>query len=247
MNNLDLYNKVRVVPPEAQKPITGGRLKNMTDINPMWRIKTLTEAFGVCGIGWYYDIVSERLEDGANDEKVAFVKINLFVKVDGEWSKPIVGTGGSSFVAKEQKGLYVNDECFKMALTDAISISCKALGIGADIYWNKDRTKYDDDDKKVTEPKTEPKKDIPVPQDKPVDEKPLEKVLDTISPAQQKRLFAISNGNNDLVKEALKMKNLTSTSQIKKADYTSICKYIEDVVKANNEKDFQECDEPTPF
>ena len=75
----------------------------MTDINPMWRIKTLTEQFGACGIGWYYDIVSERLEVGANDEKVAFVMINLYVKVDGEWSKPIVGTGGSSFVAKEKK------------------------------------------------------------------------------------------------------------------------------------------------
>ena len=36
-------------------------------------------------------------------KKVAFVMINLYVKVDGEWSKPIVGTGGSSFVAKEKK------------------------------------------------------------------------------------------------------------------------------------------------
>ena len=122
----------------------------------------------------------------------------------------------------------MNDECFKMALTDAISVSCKALGVGADVYWNKDRTKYDDDDKKVVEVKAEVK-------------------VDTISTGQQKRLFAISQGNNDLVKEVLKMKNLTSTSQIKKSDYTSICKYIEDVVKANNEKDFQECDEPTPF
>ena len=238
-NNLEIYNKVRVVPQEAQKPILGGRLKNMTDINPMWRIKMLTEQFGACGIGWYYDIVSERLEDGANNEKVAFVRINLYVKVDGEWSKPIIGTGGSSFVTKEKSGLYVNDECFKMALTDAISVACKALGIGADIYWNKDRTKYDDDDKKDVKkdtPTTEPKKD-----------KPVTTNSIYISQAQQKRLFAISNGNNDLVKEALKIKNLTSTSQIKKTDYTSICKYIEDVVKANNEKDFQECDEPTPF
>ena len=88
----------------------------------------------------------------------------------------------------------MNDECFKMALTDAISVSCKALGVGADVYWNKDRTKYDDDDKKVVEVKAEVK-------------------VDTISTGQQKRLFAISQGNNDLVKEVLKMKNLTSTSQ----------------------------------
>ena len=47
-------------------------------------------------------------------------------------------------VASESKGLYVNDECYKMALTDAISVACKALGMGADVYWNKDTTKYND-------------------------------------------------------------------------------------------------------
>lgn len=50
---------------------------------------------------------------------------------------------------------------------------------------------------------------------------------DTISEPQQKRLFAISKGNNDLVKEVLGMRNLTSTKEIKKSDYESICKYIE--------------------
>jgi hypothetical protein len=29
-------------------------------------------------------------------------------------------------------------------LTDAISVSCKALGIAADVYWNEDTTKYSD-------------------------------------------------------------------------------------------------------
>lgn len=140
--NLELYNKVRVVPDEAQKPIGGGRLKGMTDINPMWRIKTLTEQFGPCGKGWYFEILEERIEEGANGEKVAFTKINLYVKYGEEWSKPLQGTGGSSFIAKERSGLYTSDECFKMALTDAISVSCKSLGIGADIYYAKDRTKY---------------------------------------------------------------------------------------------------------
>lgn len=139
---LELYNKVRQVPIEAKKPIQGGRLKGMTDINPMWRIKTLTEQFGPCGKGWYFEILEERIEEGANGEKVAFTKINLYVKYGEEWSKPVQGTGGSSFIAKERSGLYTSDECFKMALTDAISVSCKSLGIGADIYYAKDRTKY---------------------------------------------------------------------------------------------------------
>jgi hypothetical protein len=152
MDNLAIYNKVRKVPQEAQKPIKGGRLKGMTDINPMWRIKTITEQFGPVGQGWYYEIIEKRIEEGGNNEKVAFVDINLFVKFGDEWSKPIVGTGGSSFVAKEKSGFFTSDECFKMALTDAISVACKALGVGADVYFEKDRSKYDVNKQPQTSP-----------------------------------------------------------------------------------------------
>ena len=152
MNNLELYDKFRKVPETAKKNISGGRLQGMTDINPMWRIKTLTEEFGVCGFGWYYEIVDQWLETAmAKDEITANVKINLYVKQGDEWSKPIVGIGGSMLVANEKKGLYVNDECYKMALTDAISVACKSLGIGADVYWNKDNTKYNDSKKENQE------------------------------------------------------------------------------------------------
>lgn len=142
MSNLDIYNAVRIVPKEAQKTIGAGRLKGMTDINPMWRIKTLTEQFGTVGVGWYYSIVNRWIEDGAEGEKCAFVEVELYIKSDGEWSKPIVGTGGSKFIANESKGPYTSDEAYKMALTDAISVACKALGMGADVYWNKDTSKY---------------------------------------------------------------------------------------------------------
>lgn len=143
MDNLELYDKVRSVPSEAMKAISAGRLKGMTDINPMWRIKKLTEQFGPCGIGWKYEITNQRLEAGANDEIAAFVGINLYYMMEGEWSDPIPGTGGSMFVASERSGLHTSDECFKMALTDAISVAAKALGVAADVYWDKDKTKYD--------------------------------------------------------------------------------------------------------
>lgn len=142
MENLEIYERVRQVPQSAQREIQAGRLKGKTDINPMWRIKALTEQFGPCGIGWKYTITDKRLENGANNEVSAFVDIDLFIKVDGEWSDAIPGTGGSAFVASERNGLYTSDECFKMALTDAISVACKALGFGADVYWAKDATKY---------------------------------------------------------------------------------------------------------
>ena len=145
IDNMRIYNLLSTTPQEARKEIAAGRLKGMTDINPMWRIKKLTETFGICGIGWKYVITSKRLENGCKGQISAFVDIDLFVKVDGVWSDAIQGTGGSSFVADEKSGLYQSDECFKMALTDAISVSCKALGMSSDIYFGKDRTKYDNE------------------------------------------------------------------------------------------------------
>lgn len=154
MDNLAIYNAVREVPKEAQKAIGGGRLKGMTDINPMWRIKKLTETFGVCGFGWKYEIVNKWVETAmAKDEITANVEINLYIKINDEWSAPIPAVGGSMLVANERNGLYVNDECYKMALTDAISVACKSIGMGADIYWQKDNTKYNDNKRENFQPK----------------------------------------------------------------------------------------------
>lgn len=141
-DNLKIYNAVRSVPQEAQKPIAAGRLKGKTDINPMWRIKVLTEQFGAAGFGWYTEITNQWLEQGAGGEVAAYCRINLYVKMDDEWSKPIEGVGGSMFITNEKNGAYTDDECYKKAYTDAISVACKALGIGADVYWSSDRTKY---------------------------------------------------------------------------------------------------------
>lgn len=157
MGNLDLYNRVRVVPEEAKKPIKGGRLNGMTDINPMWRIKVLTSEYGPCGIGWFYKPVKKWTEQ-AGGETVAFVDIELFIKVDGEWSQPICGTGGSKLSQNERNSLFVSDECYKMATTDAISVACKQLGIGADVYFGADRTKYDSPFERVERVRNELKK-----------------------------------------------------------------------------------------
>ena len=142
MENLELYNKVREVPQDAKKTISAGRIKGFTDINPMWRIKCLTEQFGPCGIGWYYKTV-EKWTETVGDETCAFVMIELYVLYDGKWSQPISGTGGSRLATKERSGVYVSDECYKMATTDALSVACKNIGIGADVYWKEGKTKYD--------------------------------------------------------------------------------------------------------
>ncbi len=139
---MTLYNKFKDTPAEARKEIKGGRLNGFTDINPMWRIKRLTEVFGPCGIGWWVDDIEKWIEQGANDELCAFVRLKLYFKHNGEISRGIEGIGGSSFVTKERNGLYTSDECFKMAFTDALGSACKLLGMSADIYYQNDRSKY---------------------------------------------------------------------------------------------------------
>lgn len=150
-DNMTLYNAVRTPPPEALREIKAGRLVGKSDINPMWRIKTLTEQFGPCGVGWKYTIEKLWTEQGANGEIAAFALINLYHRIGEGWSEPIPGIGGNSFVAKEKSGMYTSDECYKMALTDALSVACKALGVAADVYWQADKTKYTRD----TEPHRE--------------------------------------------------------------------------------------------
>lgn len=143
-DNLRFYARVAHVPEGARKPIGAGRLKGKTDINPMWRIKALTETFGPVGFGWRYIIRDQRTMEAPDGTIKAFVDIDLYVRdpETGEWSEPIPGIGGNDFYRLDSSGPYANDECYKSALTDAISVACKALGVGSDVYWSDDTTKY---------------------------------------------------------------------------------------------------------
>lgn len=148
--NLAIYEQARLVPESAIKPIVNGRLKGKSDINPVYRIKRMTEIFGPCGFGWKYEITKQWMETFGNEVK-AFTAINLYIKYEGVWSEPIPGVGGAAFVSQEKTGTYVNDECYKMSLTDALSVSMKALGIAADIYYAKDGKNLNPGDSKYRE------------------------------------------------------------------------------------------------
>lgn len=143
-DNMRIYRAVENTPADAKKTIKVGRLNGFTDINPMYRIKMLTERFGPCGIGWYTEIIDRRTVAAEGGVVMCFVDLALYYREDpsSEWSKPVFGTGGNTLVAKESKGLYANDEGWKMAYTDALSIACKALGMCADVYYQNDYGKY---------------------------------------------------------------------------------------------------------
>lgn len=149
--NMTLWNKYATPPQEAMKPFSKGGFSG-TDISPMWRIRCLTEEFGPCGIGWYSEIV-EHWTETVSDLPMVFVTVKLFIKYNGEWSQPIMATGGNAFVRKV--GSNASDEAYKMAYTDALGGACKMLGIGGSVYWEKGYSKYEDS---YTEPQQTPQK-----------------------------------------------------------------------------------------
>ena len=133
-NNTKVWLDVCRVPVSSLKAITGGRLKGKSDINPQWRFLVMTQVFGMCGIGWKYTIDKQWLEEGKDGEVMAFVNVSLYVKHEGVWSDAIQGNGGAMLIAKEKSGYFNSDEAYKMAMTDALSVSMKALGVAGDIY-----------------------------------------------------------------------------------------------------------------
>lgn len=134
MTDIEIFNKYSQPESWALKNIEAGRMKGKTDINPQWRIFALTEQFGLVGFGWKYQIDKIECKAANNGEIAVMAHISLFVKKNDIWSDAIIGTGGSMFVANEKNGPYVSDEAEKMAITDAISVACKQLGIGGNIY-----------------------------------------------------------------------------------------------------------------
>ena len=144
-DNLHIYRQVSSVPEDAQKPFESSWGKTLTEINGMWRIQKLTELFGPCGEGWFTEVTRQERVDFPNGEVCVFTDINLYLKdtKTGRGSKPIRGTGGNRLVLKNADGLFIDDEAYKKAYTDALGIACKALGFGADIYWGRNDSKYD--------------------------------------------------------------------------------------------------------
>lgn len=143
--NMNEKFKMKARPPqEALNTISFGKLKGKSDINPQWRIEALTEVFGLCGVGWYHEILSVDYQD-VNDtgEKMVYITVGIHVKQeDGTWSAPVIGIGGDFTIIRDKNGIHGNDEAFQMALTDALGKAAKCLGIANDIYRGKYDSKY---------------------------------------------------------------------------------------------------------
>lgn len=145
MENMELYDAMRAAPASAVKKISGGSYgaAGLSDINPQWRIETMTRAFGPVGVGWTWEPVEcfER-------ENVLFghVVIRYVDPITGEWSQQIHGYGGTKFGGRDDSDIY------KMTMTDAVSNALRFLGVGADVWYAAGKTDNQFDTKYSTPP-----------------------------------------------------------------------------------------------
>lgn len=142
-NNLKIWNSVKQAPNEFLKRIEFGYLKGKSDINPQWRLMAMTQAFGPVGHGWTYRIVRTWSETAPCGTMMAFAEVAVKTKYEGEWGEEFFGIGGSQIAELAKGNIKANDEGYKMAVTDALSVAFKAVGVAADIYLgNYDGSKY---------------------------------------------------------------------------------------------------------
>ncbi|MEJ7580602.1 hypothetical protein WKI22_08700 [Acinetobacter baumannii] len=142
-DNLHIWNAVKQTPTNFLKKIEFGYLKGKSDINPQWRLMAMTQAFGPVGHGWTYRIVKLWSEACTDGNVMAFAEVAVKTKLDGVWGEEFSGIGGSTIVDKNKNGITANDEGFKKAVTDALGVAFKAVGVAADVYLgNYDGSKY---------------------------------------------------------------------------------------------------------
>jgi hypothetical protein len=151
MTNMYFWDKLRKVPKDAQKPFKRACGFKGTAINPMWTIKSMTEIFGPCGIGWGIG-KPEFTTIPADDELLVYCTVAVWYLppvTSGPGLPPsqLVGVGGDKVLTKQSSGVFsTDDDAFKKAFTDALANALKTLGAGADIYLNVyDSNKYVED------------------------------------------------------------------------------------------------------
>jgi hypothetical protein len=135
---MKIWDQVEETDPKFTKPTFDG----FTSVNGMYLYKKATEVFGAVGIGWGYQILEERYDDGLpfliKDcgevlEKTHTIKLELWFK-QGEEIGKVVNFGHTKYIYKTKKGHMTDSEAPKKTLTDAIKKCLSMLGFASDIF-----------------------------------------------------------------------------------------------------------------
>lgn len=138
-DNLEIWNAVEKTDPKYTKQFSRGGGFRGTATNATYLIKKATKMFGPIGIGWGWNILEEKIVDGAPGDKIHYLKLQLWYSWKGGLGK-IEHFGQTTFVGKNKNGPFTDEEAPKKSLTDALSKALSTLGFASDIHLGQ----YDD-------------------------------------------------------------------------------------------------------
>lgn len=142
MSNMDLWTRVFKTPPTETKPITGKPYSG-TSPKPYYLVQKATETFGPCGIGWGFDILSERIEEGAPGEKIHIARVRVWYEWGGKRGT-VEHIGQTPFSGTRKNGQpYTDEDAPKKSVTDALVKALSMIGFAGDIFIGRyDDSKY---------------------------------------------------------------------------------------------------------
>lgn len=142
MSNLDLWNKIEKTDPRHTKAITGKSYQG-TSPKPHYLVHKATETFGPIGIGWGFNIVSERIEDGAGGERMHIAHVRVWYVWDGKRGE-VEHIGGTQFSGMRASGKpFTDEDAPKKSVTDALVKALSMIGFAGDIFMGRyDDSKY---------------------------------------------------------------------------------------------------------
>jgi hypothetical protein len=136
-DNLRHWHKLSATDPKQTKPFQRPGGFKGTAIKPIWNIMRLTEHFGPIGIGWGTDEPKFNIID-AEGETLVFCVLKCWYKEDpgdpDEDKAYLYGIGGDRVAQKRSGTVFVDDEAYKKAYTDALTNAFMRLGVSADVY-----------------------------------------------------------------------------------------------------------------
>jgi hypothetical protein len=140
-DNKALWRRVFTTDPKAVKPITGKQYSGNSP-KPYWIVERLTDEFGPCGIGWGFDIVSERMEHLPEENVLHIAVVRFWYEHEGKKGS-LEQIGQTKAAYRTSKGaMLVDEDAPKKSVTDALVKCASYLGFAGDIFsgrWDDSR------------------------------------------------------------------------------------------------------------
>jgi hypothetical protein len=141
-SNLVLWEMVERTDPQHVKKITGKSYAGNSP-KPHYLVHKATEAFGPCGIGWGFTILSERIEEGSDGDKLHIARVKVWYEWGGKRGE-VEHVGATPFSGKRASGKsFIDEDGPKKSVTDALVKALSMIGFAGDIFMGRyDDSKY---------------------------------------------------------------------------------------------------------